>query len=376
MDEPTFKKFSTATLSVYGPIELDYIRPLSRSEPLSDYSPSWTPPLLTEGEGRYLWTDAFGVLNFITLFKSTSDRRYLTLAADLIIAVHETLGRTRDRSTRLPGATDQSPLGGGLRIGKKYELGRDGDGQYHHYLTIWMFALNRMSVATGQEWYNAQAIILAKSIHDKFFYQRNSSRPRMYWKMSVDLTKPLAISEGNLDPIEGYLVLRLLQQTATEMHLGCKGPELDEELRDYKKIVDTKLPGYESSDPLDIGMTLWVAHWGCQDEDWARGLSERMLHCLGYYNQLRNHPHEKRLAFREFGLALGLQTYATQEPSTKEALAQQSLAKDILHGWEKYDPLPGGQKVSADLKPITLVMYCAALYPGAFTKGYLERVFT
>jgi len=42
-------------------------------------------------------------------------------------------------------------VAGGLAIGKKDELGRDGDGQYHHYLTLWMFELNRMAVATGQE---------------------------------------------------------------------------------------------------------------------------------------------------------------------------------------------------------------------------------
>lgn len=279
MDEPTFSKFLAATQSVYGPIaiELHSIPPVSQS--LYNRSPCWTPPLLAEGEGRYLWTDAFGVVNFLTLFKSTSERRYLVFAADLITAVHESLGWTRDRTRRLPGATDKSPLAGGLRIGKKEELGPDGDGQYHHYLTLWMFVLNRMAVATGQEWYNEQAIILAKSIHDKFVYERHSSRPRMYWKMSTDLSKPLVTSEGNLDPIDGYLTLRLLQKTAEEM--GCKGDELEEELRDYKKIVDMKWAGYESSDALDIGMALWSAHWACQEEDWARGLCERMLHCLG-----------------------------------------------------------------------------------------------
>ncbi|RPB20883.1 hypothetical protein L211DRAFT_863152 [Terfezia boudieri ATCC MYA-4762] len=368
MDEATFRKFLAATQSVYGPIELDtYTIP-----------PSWFPPLLTEGEGRYLWTDAFGVVNFLTLFKSTGDRRYLIFAADLITAVHECLGRTRDRTRRLPGATDESPLAGGLRIGKKDELGPDGDGQYHHYLTLWMFALNRMAVATGQEWYNKQAINLAKSIHDKFVYQRHSSRPRMYWKMSMDLSKPLTTSEGNLDPIDGYLTLRLLKKTAEENHMGGGGDKLDEELRDYKKIVDKKWAGYESSDALDIGMTLWSAHssLGCQEEDWARGLCERMLHCLDYYNQLKTRPHKYRLAFREFGLVLGLRTYATQEPSTTEADMLYSLAEEIVCGWEKWDPLPEARKTPTDLKPITLVMYCAALHPGAFTKGYLEHRLT
>jgi hypothetical protein len=47
--------------------------------------------------------------------------------------------------------------------------GPDGDGQYHHYLTLWMFALNRMSLASGDRRYNDSAIALAKAIHGPFF---------------------------------------------------------------------------------------------------------------------------------------------------------------------------------------------------------------
>lgn len=95
---------------------------------------------MTEGHrGRYLWTDAFGVVNFLTLYKNSSDdsERYLILADRLVHAVHSTLGRMRDLKEMLPGATTQEPLKGGLRIGKKDEKGDDGDGQYFHYLTIW-----------------------------------------------------------------------------------------------------------------------------------------------------------------------------------------------------------------------------------------------
>ena len=283
MDEPTLRKFLDATQSIYGPIELSTIDIPPIGQFLYNRSPSWTPPLLTEGGGRYLWTDAFGVVNFLTLFKSTGDRRYLIFAADLITAVHESLGRTRDHTRRLPGATDKSPLGGGLRIGKKDENGQDGDGQYYHYLTLWMFALNRMAVATGQEWYNKQAIALARSIHDKFIYKRHSSRPRMNWKMSIDLSRPLAICDRNLDSITGYLTLRLLKRTSDQMHLGCKGNELDEELQDYLKMVDMQWGAYRSRDTLDIGMILWLGHSSlvCQKEDWPRVLCERMLKYLG-----------------------------------------------------------------------------------------------
>jgi hypothetical protein len=131
----------------------------------------WKPPPLTDGHrGRHLWTDAFGVFNFITLSKETSQPHYLNLAATLVETVHDVLGRTRDLSARLPGATNASPLAGGLRIGKEAAIGTDQDGQYHHYLTLWMMALNRLSIASGDRKYNDQAV-----------HQRETSLPRVVW---------------------------------------------------------------------------------------------------------------------------------------------------------------------------------------------------
>ena len=88
---------------------------------------------------------AFGVVNFITLSRESKDTSYLARATRLAETVHDVLGRTRDGKARLPGATDQNPLGGGLRIGKTDEQGSDGDGQYHHYLTVsWIGQLDHI----------------------------------------------------------------------------------------------------------------------------------------------------------------------------------------------------------------------------------------
>jgi hypothetical protein len=262
------ERFQEAQESVYGNVS-------------SITNPSnWTPPQQSGGHrGRYLWTDAFGVINFLTLHReyektqasstSAPDDRYLTLARRLAQTVHEVLGRTRDGRSRLPGATDENPLGGGLRIGKIDEHGSDGDGQYHHYLTIWMFALNRLSLATGDPTYNRQAVALAKAIHPHFFIGRHSSRPRMVWKMSMDLSAALVGSQGNLDPIDGYVVFRLLQAAAMKMG---EGEVLTEEIADYKKVMEGKGKHFVSSDPLDLGMTLWTAHWFAEKEDWANQL--------------------------------------------------------------------------------------------------------
>ena len=230
----------------------------------------WRPPPNSGGyQGRYLWADAFGVVNFLTLYREKKDHAYLLYAESLISTVHNVLGRTRDGIARLPRATDENPLGGGLRIGKEEETGPDGDGQYHHYLTIWMFALNRMSKATRDQNYNNQAIALAQAIHARFLVDRDSPQLHMVWKMCVDLNHPLVKSEGSLDPINGYVVFRLLQATAeTKTH---EKAVLDEEISDYERIMERKGRQHVSGDPLDLGMSLFIVQWVPED-DWAEDL--------------------------------------------------------------------------------------------------------
>ncbi|TFK49004.1 hypothetical protein OE88DRAFT_453149 [Heliocybe sulcata] len=321
---------------------------------------SWVPPPAIGGHrGRYLWTDGFGVVNFISLVRLTADTYYLTLAERLIERVHDVLGRTRDGSRRLPGATDEEPLKGGLRIGKIKETGPDGDGQYFHYLTVWMFALNRMWLISEELKYNDLAIQLARAVHPAFVVDRDSTRPRMYWKMSMDLSRPLVRSEGNLDPIDGYVVYSRLQRSGL-------GNDLQEEVADYKKIVEAKWRHYGSCDPLDLGMTLWTTHWLVDDprEEWAAGLTRRALGDLRdvVVSRYFDAPLSSRLAFREFGTALGIRCHSGEEDL-------QELAKKITKTWENeiledYDP-------EDELGPITSVMYVAAAFPGAFMNGFM-----
>ncbi|KAI0071742.1 hypothetical protein K474DRAFT_1606392 [Panus rudis PR-1116 ss-1] len=354
-ENSTLRKFIGAMEDVYGPVST-----LTATE-----AESWTPPPASSGHlGRYLWTDAFGVLNFITLYHTTKSIIYLHCAARLIETVHTVLGRTRAQDKQLPGASPDHPLAGGLRIGKDDESGPDGDGQYHHYLTLWMFALNRMSVAKGEARYNELAIELAKAIHPAFVVNRDAPRPRMRWKMSMDLSQPLVSSEGNLDPIDGYVVFSLLQKTAGD------GTILQEEINDYKRIVDTKWRIMESDDPLDLGMTLWTVHWLAAEEPWAFAVMHRAegdLRELAFVNRYFEYPLERRLAFREFGTCLGIQC-ASSVIDVVENEDLIKLAFKITEQWEK----PGigssgkmGRSMERQgLKPITKVMYAAALVPG------------
>ncbi len=367
---------------------------------------TWKPKLYREyttgggGGGRYLWTDAFGVINYITLFCETNDAQYLDQADALIHQVHEILGRERITDTvsnnsppprRLGAATDEQPTLGGLRIGKNAdEDSDDGDGQYFHYLTKWMYCLNRMSIARNNEQYNQWAIDLAKSIHPAFVYHPSggslgSRSTRMFWKMSIDLKTPLVRSEGNLDPFDGYVTYRILQDTANEKVSssssgvssvsssgggdtalsGGGGGVLEREIHDMRQMVDTKYPHYASNDPLDLGEALWISHW-YHDEIWSHHISKESLSSI---NELWTHGYFRsrsyyRLAFREFGTTIGVQVNPiVQRKSGNEWITSRV---PMLHSfWER-------DLFSRDSN-ITPVMYCSSLIPGAWRRGYVEE---
>src|SRR5688572_15070192 len=97
---------------------------------------------------RYLWTDAFGVCVWLSLFRRTGESHHLERARRLVEQVHHVLGRHRADDARtgwISGLSEKEgearPTAGGLRIGKKLperepgaphdpELEWDRDGQY------------------------------------------------------------------------------------------------------------------------------------------------------------------------------------------------------------------------------------------------------
>ena len=165
---------------------------------------------------RYLWTDAFAVCNFLELYRQTGDAEYKDLALRLVDQVH-TYSAGTVKTTSGPAGSAGSmkqegikhPTMGGLRIGKGMNerkpgepfderLEWDRDGQYYHYLTKWMHALNRVSRVTGDAAYITWAMELAKTAHARFTYLPSSGgQKRMYWKMSIDLSYPLVTSMGH-----------------------------------------------------------------------------------------------------------------------------------------------------------------------------------
>lgn len=74
---------------------------------------------------------------------------------------------------------------------------------------------------------------------------------------------------------------------------------------------------------------------------------------------------QRRLAFREFGTGLGLQCMAGQSSEKDRAVDLTKYAQAILDAWDPYMRLSSESSTTPeDLRPITRVMYAAALIPG------------
>ena len=280
---------------------------------------------------RYLWTDAFAVCNFLELYQQTGDGSWQNLALRLVDQVHYILGRHREDDPRIgwiSGNTEKEgrkhPTIGGLRIGKQMNerkpddpyddrLEWDRDGQYYHYLTKWMHALNRVSRSTGNSTFNLWAIELAKTAHAGFVHVLRSGSKRMYWKMSIDLSYPLVSSMGHHDPLDGLITYNQIQATAVELS-NTSGPDLDSEIADIEVLCKGK--NWATDDLLGIGGLLCHAYTILQlivqDRFAETGLLQYLLESslagLDAYtlSHFLNFPADHRLPFREFGIAIGL----------------------------------------------------------------------
>ena len=303
---------------------------------------------------RYLWTDAFAVCNYLTLFRRTGLQRHRERAVALIDRVHHALGRHRDDSRRrgwISGLDEEEgerhPTARGLRIGKPLSERGPGDrydprqewnrdGQYYHYLMRWTHALARAAEVLEDPKLHQWAVELAKAAHAGFTYRSApGSAPRMYWKMSIDLTRPLVPSQGAHDPLDGLV---------TSSGLGPD--ELRQEVNELWRMCNPA--AWATDDPLGVGGLLtdtWrVAQLLLASRAQGRGrleelllqLVESSLESLDGLTRSRTlvRRFEDRLAFRELGLAIGLR--ASEELlGAVEALPTQ-VRTDALRGVAHY----------------------------------------
>ncbi len=282
---------------------------------------------------RYLWTDAYAVCNFLELYRQTGDDNCKSLALQLVDQVHQTLGRHRQddaRSGWLSGLDEDQgrlhPTAGGLRIGKKLnerspaeplddKLEWDRDGQYYHYLTKWMHALNCLSMVSADPTYNRWARELAKAVHPRFIFTHPADgRKYLHWKMSIDLARPLVPAMGQHDPLDGLITYSQLQGYARADPAEHQRLSLDQEIKELAAIC--KGQSWATDDPLGLGSLLCGAYHLAQMIGRATFPQDELLDSLlvstmaGLNSYATGNtlalPADNRLAFRELGLAIGL----------------------------------------------------------------------
>jgi len=226
--------------------------------------------LLTAGAGgvrRYLWTDSFAVCNYLALYEQNHRDEYLHLALGLVDQVHEVLGRHREDDPRhgwISGLDEregrQHPTAGGLRIGKKLpqrqpeepldeNLEWERDGQYFHYLTKWMHALCRVGGVVNNRVYVDWAAELAGRALSAFSDTAKDGSRRMYWKMSIDLSRPLVSSMGHHDPLDGLITCLEIQALAGQH--AQDSLVLEKEIRELAQMC--RGVNWTTPDPLGLG---------------------------------------------------------------------------------------------------------------------------
>ena len=350
---------------------------------------------------RYLWTDAFAVCNYLGLARATGNPVWRERALALVDEVHHTLGRHRADDHRhgwisgLGEAEGEAhPTAGGLRIGKPLPERAPGeplderrewdrDGQYFHYLTRWMHALDQLARAAREARYNQWARELDATAFRAFTYIPAPPLPtrRMHWKMSIDLSRPLLASMGQHDPLDGYLTTLQLRVTAASLAQAQAQPDLAEERREYAAMV--RRGDWATDDPLGIGGLL-VDAWRVQQllqqgADIEPHLFERLLDAA--YSGLAIYvrggdlqlPARYRLAFRELGLAIGLHAVERMQAADPGQRAQLEglarylpLAGDIEAFW--LDPAQQRSATWIEHQDINTVMLATSLAPD----GYLD----
>jgi hypothetical protein len=266
---------------------------------------------------RYLWTDAFGVVLLVSLHAATGERRYLDEAEWVVAEVDRVLGRPR-----------------GIRIGEA----PDRDGQYFHYLAMWMVALGVLGRHVPG--YAQKGIELVRQVHDPFVLPGRG----VLWKMTEDLRGPYpGYGFGALDAFDGYIAYRLLDQDALAREIGDMGT-----------LIARAAPELVITQDLGIGMMLWMTQF-FPEESWARTQRTRCLSTLdrmwveeGYFCRepaLR----QVRFAFTNYGVAVGLQAVGAMP----ERVRRLNAYFETYRSNDEYDR-----------EAITHVMACSSHFPG------------
>jgi len=219
----------------------------------------------------------------------------------------------------------------------------DRDGQYFHYLAMWIFALDRLGAVDPG--YREKAIALVRDIHPAFVVPGTG----VIWRMREDLSGPYpGFGLGSLDAFHGLVVYRLLDPAG-----------LAPEIADLKALVETSYRALTITQDLGLGMMLWMSHF-FPDEPWAVLQRARALAMLdrmwvdppGYFCREPTHRQVK-FAFTNYGISLGLQAV----PAHGDRVQRLNAFFDSYRSGDEYDT-----------NAITHVMACTSHFPGRFLR--------
>jgi hypothetical protein len=201
-----------------------------------------------------------------------------------------------------------------------------------------MHALDQTSRATGQARFARWGIELADIAHRAFTYPAPEGGKRMYWKLSIDLSRPLVPSMGQHDPLDGLVTALELQATQRALTTGNVGPSLTTAIADFATMVEPR--ALATADALGLGGLMTDAARlhrlllaGPPPEE--RALVTQLLDWVvvaaasglrRYLNQPDHRgPAERRLPFRELGLAIGLSAIGELQGLTDEAGTREEI---------------------------------------------------
>lgn len=351
-----------------------------------DFEQCWPRPLPPDeagpGQGlsgdvqrRYLWIDAFGVLNFVTLAhrafeRGDLDRRevYLRSAERLVQSTRMCLGNpplTKDGKASQFSMQKSAATGEyrGLRIGKtrdsqKSDPGMELDGMYWHYLDKWIFAETRL--AQERRAVPAGALQLVKDVHPAFLQRDAGGKPRgLYWKLNIDLSvisgQERTGPKG--DALSGWVVYQVVNRAAQEAASQGIQTELAE-LRDLA-LRYLQQGMHVSGDPLGYGLIWWELQF--LPPSAASVVRDAMRKLAPAALDVR---HGRALPFRLYGGILGAKLSGDAEVAR---LAETAL-KEMVD--QEMSTRCGQEPHSA----INKVMFCTALDPWAFQRRPGEEV--
>jgi len=317
---------------VYGPVDdPQFPRPMPEEE----------AGLCADGhQRRYLWTDAFGVLAFVSIADryekdgNTSEADKYRRAADTLVrTVHCCLGAPRSsKSVDAMTVSETSPTGHvGLRIGKVSskkvtDYGMQYDGQYWHYIDKWLLALARSG-------HVQEGIQIAKTCFPVFFDTGDGTgwNGGIRWKLSVDASAPPSLQRAAAsdDTLVALIVFSIL-----EAHRTADMPSLREEIG----LLNVALKGYRprvTDDPLGWGLEAMYDQW-LEGHPRKRALASLESSAL--------HPSHLSLPFRLYGAMIGarLAGEGVASPEKVDRLIELSLqheAQAAKRGFEEHSTI-------------------------------------